>query len=185
MAEIVYPFVYSKNLNGLEVISRGLKQQKKFNAESKYQMTWDNADETALAQAIAKGTDVRNNDFSVASNFNDCVEDPPCPWDKSGNNNLTEANLMPIILPSEVGTTYQIRVYEREDHGTVSYELKGTIANYQVDQSRLPANKRAEFTFFEYAGNIPFIGTAIIVIEKNPTNSAQSTYTYLFNLVQV
>ena len=59
MAEITYPFVYSKNLNGLEIISRGLKQQKFFFDAGEYGMTWDSADDTALAGAISKGTNIR------------------------------------------------------------------------------------------------------------------------------
>jgi hypothetical protein len=183
MAEIAYPFVYSENLNGLEINSRGLKQQKKFNDEKKYEMTWDNADEAALAQATTEGTNIRNSDFYVAPVYSGCIDDPPCPWDKTGNNDLKESNLMPVILPRETGTTYQVKAYEREDNGTISYALKGVIANYLEDQSRLPANKRADFTFFEYSGKIEFTGTAIIIVEKIQAGTVQSTYTYLFNLI--
>ena len=183
MAEITYPFVYSENLNGLEVVSRGLKQQKKLNEKKEYQMTWDSDDDTALSKALSDGTDIRNNDFYVGPVYDGCIDNPPCPWDKSGNDNLTESNLMPVILPKENDTTYQVKAYEREDNGTISYALKGVIANYSEDQSRLPANKRADFTFFEYSGNIAFRGTAIIKIEKIQGGTVLNAFTYLFNLV--
>ena len=96
MAEITYPFVYSENLNGLEVVSRGLKQQKKLNEKKEYQMTWDSDDDTALSKALSDGTDIRNNDFYVGPVYDGCIDNPPCPWDKSGNDNLTESNLMQL-----------------------------------------------------------------------------------------
>ena len=146
-------------------------------------MTWVPADDTALAGAITKGNNIRTSDFFVSPIFDSCVENPPCPWDKSGNDNLKESELMPIIAPNDGVSTYRFRIYEREDNGTTSYERKGIIADYIEDQSKLPANKRSDFTFFDYSGKIEFIGTAVIDIEKIQAGSVQSTYTYLFNLI--
>ncbi len=184
MSEVDYRFKYDKNLIGQEIIHRGLTQQKKFEGEGKFGMTWNGGDQNALAQALAQGDTIKSSDFDVPDGFPRCEFNPPCPWDKSGDDNLDEADLMPIIVPTDRDASYQFEIFGRRDSADEkSYDVLSSVASYAVNQSRLPADKRDGFTFFEHGGVSRDHSTVIFIVKRFEGSSLQSTFTYFFNLV--
>jgi hypothetical protein len=177
------PFDYAALLIGDEIIYRGLKQQKDYAATGQYQMTWNQQDAAVQAKAINDADAMRTNYFTVPQNLKGCETDPPCPWDKTGNNNLSSTDLMPVVMANDGSTTYRIEVFKRTDDGTVSYQIGDSIDVYSLNQSMLIPAIQGTFLYYEHGREITYTGKAIIVIRKIQPGSAESKFTYLFNLI--
>ncbi|RLD19470.1 MAG: hypothetical protein DRI69_08350 [Bacteroidetes bacterium] len=178
------PFDYAAILNGTEIIFRGLKQQHIYADANEYGLKWDKKVDGALQTQTEDGSkSMREQDFKVPQNLQGCVSNPPCPWDKSGADQLTSDNFMPIIMPNVSGTTYNIKVSKQTASAGEKYKADGTLADYKIEPGALVPGIQSKFLYYSYAGKIKYLGEAIIVIEEIQGGSIQNTFTYLFKFV--
>ena len=181
MAGLTPPFDYATILIGEEIIFRGLSQQQKMAGAGQYGMSWTQQDDLEKSQAFFQANVMRT-DFNIAPHFQNCIPEPPCPWDKH-NDELSPADLMPVMMSNDGVFTYSFRVAQRTDNGTSSYTVGPDIVQYGQNQSQLDPQVQSEFAYYEHQSQITYRGTAIMIIEKSHRGSVQNSFTYLFNLI--
>jgi len=180
MAGLIPPFDYGAILIGEEIIYRGLSQQQKFAQANQYGMTWSPQDDVEKGQAFFQAN-VLKTDFAIPPQYQQCIPEPPCPWDKQ-KDELSAADLMPILMSLDGVYSYTYRVAQRSDNNN-AYQVGQTFAQYGQDQSALDPSVQSEFAYFAHQSQITYTGPAIILIEKLHRGQVQSTFTYLFNMV--
>ena len=179
MAGLNTPFDYSSNLIGQEIIFRALSQQERFAETGAHGATWNQQDSVEKSQAYYQANVMRT-DFSIPSKYEHCRPEPPCPWDKEGDN-LTSNDLMPILLANDGVYTYSFKVAQRNDN-TNGFTVGPVIAQYAPDQSRLDTKIQSEFTYLAHAGVSKYVGPAVIVVERSHRGNVENTFNYLFNM---
>ena len=179
MAGLNTPFDYGTNLIGEEIIFRGLSQQQRFAQNNEHGATWSAQDGIEKSQAYFQAN-VLKTDFSIPPQYQHCKPEPPCPWDKEGDD-LTPADLMPVIMANDGVYTYSYRVAQRTDTQN-GFDIGPTIADYSQDQSKLDPKIQSEFAYYGHSGVGTYTGPAVIVIEKLHRGTVQETVYYLFNM---
>lgn len=180
MAGLLPPFDYSKILIGEEIIFRALSQQQRYAKANKYGMTWSPQDDVEKGQAFYQANVMRT-DFAIPPQYQQCIPEPPCPWDKH-NDELSAADLMPVLMSLDGVYSYNFRVGQITISGN-TFQVGQTLAQYSLDQAQLDPSVQAEFAYYEHQSQISHLGDAIIVIQKLHRGQVQSTFNYLFKLV--
>ncbi len=175
------PFDYASNLIGQEIIYRALSQQQRFAQGGQHGATWSQQDAIEKSQSYFQANVLRT-EFSIPSKYEHCKPEPPCPWDKEGDD-LKPQDLMPIIMANDGVYTYSYGVYERTDHQR-GYSQGAPVTLYALDQSGLDPSIQSEFTLFRHSGVSNYQGTALFVIEKSHRGTVESAFHYLFNMTQ-
>lgn len=174
------PFDYASNLIGQEIIYRALSQQERFAQSSEHGASWSQQDSIEKSQAYFQANVLRT-EFSIPSKYEHCRPEPPCPWDKEGDD-LKPQDFMPIIMATDGVYSYSYKAFQRVD-ANKGYSLGPSILDYNLDQSKLDAKIRSEFTLFEPSGAINYQGPAVLVVEKSHRGVVESSFHYLFNLI--
>ena len=180
MAGLLPPFDYASILIGEEIIFRGLSQQQRYAQANKYGMTWSQQDDVEKGQAFYQAN-VLKTDFAIPPQYQQCIPEPPCPWDKQ-KDELSASDLMPILMSLDGVYSYTYKVAQRTDSGN-TFQVGQTIAQYGLDQSRLDPKVQSEFAYYAHQSQISYLGDAVMLIEKLHRGQVQSTFTYLFKLV--
>lgn len=180
MAGLLPPFDYSTILIGEEIVFRALSQQQRYAKANKYGMSWSPQDDVEKGQAFYQANVLRT-DFAIPPKYQQCIPEPPCPWDKH-NDELTAKDLMPILMSLDGVYSYTYRVSQNSISGN-TYQVGQTIAQYGLDQGKLDPTVQTEFAYYEHQSQISYLGDAILLIEKLHRGQVQSTFTYLFKLV--
>ncbi len=181
MTDLTIPFDYSAILIGEEIIYRCLVQQEKFAQQGKFGADWSEADQTEKSAAFFKANVLRA-DFSIPSQYQQCVPEPPCPWDKE-EDKVDIAKITPVLFGADGVYTYALSIHQRID-GQNSYAVGNAVIDFPNNQSALAASIRSEFSYFDVSEISQYQGAAVFVIERFHRGTSDHTFYYCFDLIR-
>ena len=181
MPDLTVPFDYASILIGDEVIFRALSQQQRFAQNGQYGQEWTDADSTEK-KATDLNASILKADFSVPSEYQNCVPEPPCPWDKQDD--IIEASkIKSAIFKTDSVFSYELRVCQRVD-GQNLYTIGSKVMEYNINQGALASNIRGEYVYFEVNDLSQYTGKAVFVIERFHKGALDRAFFYLFDLTR-
>ena len=181
MAELTTPFDYRNILIGEEIMYRSLVQQEDFARQGKYNAEWTERDQIDKSAAYFNASVLRG-DFAIPAEYQQCIPEPPCPWDKQ-ENKVEVAKMKPVVTTSDGVYSYILAVYQRID-GANSYTLGNKAIDFVNDQSALAANIRGEFSYYGVNVLSQFLGAAVFVIERHHRGVKDREFHYVFDLIR-
>jgi hypothetical protein len=181
MAELTTPFDYREILIGDEIIYRCHVQQEQFAQQGLYGAEWTEADQIEKSSAYFKFNVLRA-DFTIPSEYQHCIPEPPCPWDKQ-EDKVDITKIKPVIFGADGVYTYVLAVHQRTD-GQNSFTVGAKVIDYTNDQSALAANIRNEFLYFAMQEISAYQGKSVFVIERFHRGNSDRTFYYLFDLLR-
>lgn len=182
MAELTLPFNYVDILIGEEIIYRALVQQERFAQQGLYGADWTEADAIEKSSAFLKANVLRS-DFMIPAEYQHCIPEPPCPWDKV-DDKVENTKIKPVVFGADGVYTYTLSVHQRTD-GQNSYVIGSKVIDFTNNQSALAADIRSEFSYFDRNEISQYQGTAIFVIERFHRGNSDHLFYYLFDLIRV
>lgn len=181
MAELTVPFDYRSILIGEEIIYRALVQQERHAQQGIYGREWSEQDQLEKSAAYFKSNVLRS-DFSIPAEFQHCVPEPPCPWDKV-DDKVEAAKINPVIFGSDGVYSYGLTVHQRVD-GNNSYALGSPVIAFANNQSALDVNIRGEFAYFDANEITQYQGPAVFVIQRYHRGTPDRDFHYTFDLLR-
>jgi hypothetical protein len=181
MAELTVPFDYRSILIGDEIIYRALTQQEKHAQQGKYGREWAEADQLQKSGAYFR-SNVMRSDFAIPSEYQHCVPEPPCPWDKT-EDKVDAAKINPTIFGSDGVYTHALAVHQRVD-GNNMYAVGNPVIAFTLNQAALHASIRSEFSYFAVNEITLFQGPAVFVIQRFHRGTLEREFHYTFELIR-
>ena len=181
MPELTVPFDYANILIGEEIVYRSLSQQERFAQNGQYGQEWTDADSIEKSNANLNAN-ILKSDFAVPSNYQDCVPEPPCPWDKT-TDTVSASLIKPVMFKNDSVYSYGLNVYQRVD-GQNMYTIGSKVMEYVSNQAALASNIRGEYAYFDVNDLSQYTGLAVFVIERFHKGNLDRAFFYLFDLTR-
>jgi hypothetical protein len=181
MAELTVPFDYRTILIGDEIIYRALVQQERHAQQGIYGKDWTETDQLEKSGAFFR-SNVMRSDFAIPAEYQHCVPEPPCPWDKT-EDKVDAAKINPVIFGSDGVYTHALAVHQRIDGNNV-YTVGNSVIAFTNNQAALDANIRSEFSYFAVNESSAYQGAAVFVIQRFHRGTLEREFHYTFELVR-
>lgn len=179
MAELTVPFDYRNILIGEEIVYRALTQQERHAQQGTYGRDWTDPDRQEKSAFYFKANVMRS-DFAIPAEYQHCIPEPPCPWDKQ-EDKVDAAKIKPVIFGADGVYTFALAVHQRID-GNNTFAVGTKVIEFILAQNALHSSIRSEFSHFSMNEITLYQGAAVFVIERFHRGTLDRQFYYTFEL---